>query len=85
MDLTTAIHKMTGQTAAYLGIKERGIIAVGKKADLVLFNPTTIIDKASIQNSKALSEGIEMVWVNGQLVYKDQKSTGKTPGVFIKR
>ena len=76
---------MTGQTAAYLGIQERGVIAVGKKADLVLINPKTVNDKATIMNSKALSDGIEMVWVNGQLVYKDQKATGNKPGVLIKR
>jgi N-acyl-D-aspartate/D-glutamate deacylase len=85
IDLTTAIHKMTGQTAAYLGIKDRGIIAVGKKADLVLFNPETVIDHAVIGNSNALSSGIAMVWVNGQLVYENQKATGKKPGVLIKR
>ncbi len=85
IDLTNAIYKMTGQTAAYLGIKERGVIAVGKKADLVLFNSATVNDNATILNSKALSDGIAMVWVNGALVYKDQKATGNKPGVLIKR
>jgi N-acyl-D-aspartate/D-glutamate deacylase len=85
MNLETAIHKMTGQTASYLGIKDRGIIEVGKKADLVLFNPETVIDHAVIGNSNALSTGIEMVWVNGQLIYKNQKATGLKPGVLIKR
>jgi N-acyl-D-aspartate/D-glutamate deacylase len=83
--LENAVHKMTGQTAEYLGIKDRGIIKEGKKADLVLFNPKTVIDHAAILNSHALSTGIEMVWVNGQLVYQDQKATGKRPGVLIKR
>jgi N-acyl-D-aspartate/D-glutamate deacylase len=85
IDLPTAIHKMTGQTAAYLGIKERGTIAIGNKADLVLLNPSTVIDHANIGNSHALSSGIEMVWVNGALIYKDQKATGNRPGVLIKR
>jgi N-acyl-D-aspartate/D-glutamate deacylase len=76
---------MTAQTASYLGIKDRGIIAAGKKADLVLFNPETVIDHAVIGNSNALSTGIQMVWVNGQLIYEDQKSTGLKPGVLIKR
>jgi N-acyl-D-aspartate/D-glutamate deacylase len=83
--LETAIHKMTAQTASYLGIKDRGLIAAGKKADLVLFNPETVIDHAVIGNSNALSTGIQMVWVNGQLIYEDQKSTGFKPGVLIKR
>ena len=85
ISLITAVHKMTGQTAEYLGIKDRGIIAVGKKADLVLFNPETVKDHAAILNSHALSTGIEMLWVNGQLVYAQQKATGKKPGVLIKR
>ena len=85
MSLETAIYKMTGQTANYLGIKDRGIIEAGKKADLVLFNPETVIEHAVIGNSNALSTGIEMVWVNGQLIYKNQKATGLKPGVLIKR
>jgi N-acyl-D-aspartate/D-glutamate deacylase len=85
IDLTNAIYKMTGQTAAYLGIKERGVIAVGKIADLVLFNPATVNDNATIMNSKAISDGIAMVWVNGSLVYKDQKATGNKPGTLIRR
>ena len=85
MSLSTAIHKMTGQTAEYLGIKNRGLIEVGKKADLVLLDPNTVIDHAAIGNSTALSTGISMVWVNGQLVYENQKATGKKPGVLIKR
>ena len=85
IDLPAAIYKMTGQTAEYLGIKDRGLVKVGMKADLVLFNPSTVIDNASIKNSKALSTGIEMVWVNGELIYQDYKATGKRPGVLIKR
>ena len=54
-------------------------------ADLVLLDPNTIIDQANIKNSNALSTGIDMVWVNGTIVYQAQKSTGKQPGVLIKR
>jgi N-acyl-D-aspartate/D-glutamate deacylase len=85
MTLETAIHKMTEQTANYEGIKDRGVIEAGKKADLVLLNPNTVMDHAVIGNSNALSTGIEMVWVNGQLIYKNQKATGLKPGVLIKR
>jgi hypothetical protein len=44
-----------------------------------------VIDQANIKNSHALSTGIDMVWVNGTLVYQAQQSTGKQPGVLIKR
>jgi len=85
ISLENAIHKMTGLTAKHLGIRDRGIIAVGNYADLVLLNPATVKDNATIQNGTALSTGIEMVWINGQLTYQNQKATGNYPGVLIKR
>ena len=85
MPIEKAIYKMTGQSADFFGFKDRGRIAVGHYADLVLLDPATVKDQANIKNSKALSTGIEMVWVNGTLVYQAQKSTGKQPGVLIKR
>lgn len=85
MPLEKAIYKMTGQSADFFGFKNRGRIAVGNFADLVLLDPNTVIDQANIKNSKALSTGIDMVWVNGTLVYQAQQSTGKQPGVLIKR
>jgi N-acyl-D-aspartate/D-glutamate deacylase len=85
MPLETAIYKMTGLSAEHLGINDRGIIASGNFADLVLFNPDTVIDNADIKNGKALSSGIEMVWVNGEVVYQAQKPTGIYSGRLIKR
>ena len=85
ISLENAIHKMTGLTAKHLGIKDRGIIAAGNYADLVLLNPATVKDNSTIQNATALSTGIEMVWINGQLTYQNQKATGNYPGVLIKR
>ena len=85
LPIEKAIYKMTGQSADFFGFKDRGRIAVGHYADLVLLDPNTVIDQANIKNSHALSTGIEMVWVNGTLVYQAQKSTGKQPGVLIKR
>lgn len=85
MPLETAIQKMTSLTAEHLGLKNRGVIAPGYYADLVLFNPDTVQDNARIGDNKALSTGIEAVWVAGQLVYKDQQATGAHPGVLIRR
>lgn len=85
MPLETAIYKMTGLTAEHVGIKGRGVIARGNFADLVLFDPATIIDKATITNSTALSTGIEYVWVNGKLVYRNQIAQPNFPGRFIAR
>lgn len=85
MSLETAIQKMTSLSAEHVGIKNRGVIAAGYYADLVLFNPLTIQDNANFKDSKALSDGIEMVWVNGVCVYKNKKSTHQFPGTFIGR
>ena len=83
--LENAIYKMTGLPAEHTGIKNRGLIAPGYAADLVLLDPALVIDNATIGNSTALSSGILSVWVNGELVYHQQQSTGKRPGVLLKR
>jgi N-acyl-D-aspartate/D-glutamate deacylase len=85
MSLETAIQKMTSLSAEHVGIKDRGVIAAGYYADFVLFNPATVKDNASFKDSKALSDGIEKVWVNGVCVYNEKKSTNKFPGTFIGR
>ena len=85
LSLPQAIHKMTGLTANQLGLQKRGKIAVGYFADLVLFDPTTVNDHATIENGKALSSGIQAVWVNGAIVYQQQKATGILTGTLIKR
>ena len=85
MPLETAIYKMTGLTAEHLGINNRGIVAPSYFADLVLFNSETVIDNSTMTNSKALSSGIEIVWVNGKIVYQNQKPTNIYSGVFISR
>jgi N-acyl-D-aspartate/D-glutamate deacylase len=83
LPLATAIHKMTGLTAEFLGLKERGIIAPGYMADLVLLQPEKLKDRADIQNSKGLSEGIEKVWIGGQLTWQNMRPTGNRPGVLV--
>lgn len=85
MSLETAINKMTALSAEHVGIKNRGVIAAGYYADLVLLDPSTVKDNASIDDPKALSDGIIKVWVNGVMVYDDKQSTKKYPGEFIKR
>lgn len=85
MSLENAIYKMTALTAEQVGIKNRGIIAAGYYADMVLLDPLTVKDNATIQNPKALSDGILKVWVNGVLVYKYKESTKQFPGMFLSR
>jgi N-acyl-D-aspartate/D-glutamate deacylase len=85
MSWEDAIHKMTALSAEHVGITNRGIIAPGYFADMVLIDPAIVKDNSSIQNPKALSDGILKVWVNGVLVYKDKASLQKFPGEFIVR
>ena len=78
-----AINKMTALAAEHVGITNRGVIATGYYADMVLIDPVTVKDNSSIQNPKALSDGILKVWVNGVLVYKDKIAQNKYPGEFV--
>ena len=84
LTLEQGVHKMTGLAAKHMGIADRGTIAPGMYADLVLFDPATIIDRATLQNPTALSVGIEKVWVNGKLVFQDRRSTGVHPGQVVR-
>ena len=83
LKVETAVYKMTGLTAQHLGIQKRGVIAPGYIADLVLLDMDKVKDHATIENGKALSEGIDQVWIGGQVTWQNQKSTGNLPGVFI--
>jgi dihydroorotase/N-acyl-D-amino-acid deacylase len=67
LSLKEAIHKMTSMPAKAMGLKDRGIIEIGKKADITIFNPETIIDNATFVRPHQYSEGIEYVLVNGKL------------------
>jgi len=85
LDLATAVHKATALAAAHVGIADRGAIAPGMHADLVLFDPGTVLDRATPREPHALSVGILAVWVNGEIVYEDGRATGRLPGRVIRR
>jgi N-acyl-D-amino-acid deacylase len=67
IDLTTAIHKMTGLTAKVFGLEGRGILAPGNQADVVVFDPATVIDRADYENPVSLPAGIERVIIGGEV------------------
>ena len=85
LTLPQAIQKSTSLAAEHMGFEDRGRIAPGFKADLVLFDPETVIDRATPQDPHAVSIGIERVWVNGVLVYADGNTTGVYPGRVLRR
>jgi N-acyl-D-amino-acid deacylase len=83
LTLPEAIRKMTSLPAQRLNWKDRGVIREGAFADLVLFNPDSVIDHSTYANPTALSTGIEKVFVNGTLVWDSGKATGSRPGSII--
>jgi N-acyl-D-amino-acid deacylase len=85
MTLAEAIHKMSGMPAARLRLRDRGTIKPGMKADLVLFDPATVIDRATFEQPRALSTGIQQVWVNGTLVWTGTAVTEARPGRVLAR
>jgi N-acyl-D-amino-acid deacylase len=85
LTLPEAIRKMTSLPAQRLGWKDRGVIREGAFADMVLFNPDTVIDRSTYSDPTALPAGIEKVFVNGVLVWDSGKPTSARPGFFLGR
>jgi N-acyl-D-amino-acid deacylase len=83
LTLPEAIRKMTSLPAQRLGWKDRGVIREGAFADLVLFDPDTVIDRSTYANPLALPTGIEKVFVNSVLVWDAGKATGARPGLVL--
>ena len=85
ISLTEAIYKMTYFPAQTLGLNDRGSIEEGKKADITIFDPNTIIDKATFEEPHQYSEGIYYVIVNGQLAIDDQKFQNIKAGKVLRK
>jgi N-acyl-D-amino-acid deacylase len=82
--LETAIHKMTGQSAARLRLPGRGGIARDMFADLVVFDPATVADRATFANPHQYPVGIRDVMVNGRFVQKENERTEGLPGRIVR-
>ncbi len=78
--LEDAVRKMTSLTAMRLGLRDRGVIREGAFADLVLFDPVTIVDRATFARPAVYPTGIHCVMINGVLVFKDGERTAALPG-----
>ncbi len=85
MSLAEAVHKSTALAAEHVGIADRGRLVPGLAADLVLFDPETVIDHATTDDPQRVSTGIAKVWVNGELVWSDGAPTGARPGRVLRR
>ena len=84
LTLEDAIRKMTWSVASRLSIRDRGLINEGMYADIVVFDPKTIMDRATYENPNQLSVGMKHVFVNGVEVVADGKSTGAKPGMAVR-
>lgn len=80
-----AIHKMTGMPAAKYRLEGRGVIAPGARADLTLFDPHRVQDRATYARPKRSPEGIDYVWVGGTAVIDAGQTTGARPGRVLRR
>jgi N-acyl-D-amino-acid deacylase len=84
LTLEDAIRKMTSATAARLSIRDRGLVREGFRADLVVFDPSTIGDRATYDAPHQTSVGVRDVFVNGVAVVRDGKHTGALPGRIVR-
>jgi N-acyl-D-amino-acid deacylase len=85
LSLEEAVRKMTSLSAAHMGLTDRGTIAPGRRADLVLFDPKTVADRSTPDHPTAVAAGIVRVWTNGVEVYRDGRASGARPGKVLRR
>jgi N-acyl-D-amino-acid deacylase len=82
--LAEAVRRLTSFPAANLGIKDRGALRPGNYADIAIFDPATIADRATFTQPQQYAVGMRHVLVNGVPVLRDGEHTGATPGRFVK-
>lgn len=85
LSLEGAIHKMTGLAARHYGLSDRGLLAPGQMADVVVFDADTVTDRATFEQPIQASAGVHRVFVNGQCVWNGENTTGAVPGRVLTR
>ena len=85
LSLPMAVRKMTALPAAALGLTDRGRVAAGCHADIVVFDPATVMDRATYKAPHQFPVGIHEVLVNGEAVVSGGEVTGATPGTILRR
>jgi N-acyl-D-aspartate/D-glutamate deacylase len=81
--VASAVRRMTGLPAQVYNLSEIGAVAVGKRADLALWDPAAVRDLATFEDPYQLSQGMEAVWVGGQLAWDRDHATGTLSGAFL--
>jgi len=85
VELPDAVRRLTGLPASRLGLKLRGVLRPGAYADVTVFDPDTIADRATYQEPQQYSAGVQWVFVNGKAAIADGELTGVRNGCFIRR
>lgn len=85
LDIADAVRRMTGFPAQRLGLKRRGMLREGYYADITVFDPATVIDRATYANPRQFPVGISHVLVNGKLVVEDERATGTVAGRVLRK
>jgi dihydroorotase/N-acyl-D-amino-acid deacylase len=83
LTLEDAVRKMTSYPAQRLGLVDRGVLRPGMKADVVVFDPATVRDKATFENPHQYAEGFSTIIVNGQVAFERGAMTSARPGVVL--
>jgi N-acyl-D-amino-acid deacylase len=78
--LAEAVRKLSGLPASNLELAGRGLLKADMFADVVVFDPATVADRATFENPHQYAEGMKHVFVNGVHVLKDGEHTGARPG-----
>jgi N-acyl-D-amino-acid deacylase len=84
MPLEQAVRKITSLPAQRERLRDRGLLKEGYFADITIFDPATIVDKATYEHPTELSQGVKYVFVNGQIEYEDGRLTGSKAGVVLR-
>jgi N-acyl-D-amino-acid deacylase len=85
LTLEDCVHHLTGRPARRLKLRDRGVIAAGAVADLVLFDPASIADRADLEHPRTPATGIAYVFVGGVATLADGRPTGALPGRALRR
>ena len=85
LSLEQAVHKMTGKTAAVFRLHDRGRVAAGCIADLVVFDPETVIDRGTFIEPVQFPEGIDLVMINGQVAWEHGEAREQRAGRVLRK
>jgi N-acyl-D-amino-acid deacylase len=84
LSLAEAVRKLTSLPAANLGLKERGRLMPGWRADIVVFDPKRVADRATYEDPRQFAVGVEDVIVNGAVALRNGEPTGELPGQVVR-